>query len=155
MLTLDIALSSVFQFHLRVSTPFACWTLFFASWMKYGRGDDARSFFFFRMADNLRVYTRRDYVRRAYQTNLKWGREIKKLRKIVTRVMESHKENAGSDLYLDMLSLRTFKVDPMIMLYDELKRDRFWNVEEMDRFKDGYIAAREEYLKLFQEYSHY
>ena len=46
MLTLDIALSSVFQFHLRVSTPFACWTLFFASWMKYGRGDDARSFSF-------------------------------------------------------------------------------------------------------------
>ena len=46
MLTLDIALSSVFQFHLRVSTPFACWTLFFTSWMKYGRGDDARSFSF-------------------------------------------------------------------------------------------------------------
>ena len=107
------------------------------------------------MADNLRVYTRRDYVRRAYQTNLKWGREIKKLRKIITRVMESHKENAGSDLYLDMLSLRTIKVDPMIMLYEELKRDRFWNVEEMDRFKDGYIAARNEYIELFQEYSHY
>ena len=69
--------------------------------------------------------------------------------------MESHKENAGSDLYLDMLSLRTIKVDPMIMLYDELKRNRFWNVEEMDRFKDGYIAARNEYIELFQEYSHY
>ena len=69
--------------------------------------------------------------------------------------MESHKENAGSDLYLDMLSLRTIKVDPMIMLYEELKRDRFWNVEEMDRFKDGYIAARNEYIELFQEYSHY
>ena len=69
--------------------------------------------------------------------------------------MESHKENAGSDLYLDMLSLRTFKVDPMIMLYEELKRDRFWNVEEMDRFKDGYNAAREEYINLFNEYSHY
>ena len=107
------------------------------------------------MADNLRIYTRRDYVRLAYRTNLKWGREIKKLRKIITRVMESHKENAGSDLYLDMLSLRTIKVDPMIMLYEELKRDRFWNVEEMDRFKDGYIAARNEYIELFQEYSHY
>ena len=69
--------------------------------------------------------------------------------------MESHKENADSDLYLDMLSLRTIKVDPMIMLYEELKRDRFWNVEEMDRFKDGYIAARNEYIELFQEYSHY
>ena len=69
--------------------------------------------------------------------------------------MESHKENADSDLYLDMLSLRTFKVDPMIMLYEELKRDRFWNVEEMDRFKDGYNAAREEYINLFNEYSHY
>ena len=69
--------------------------------------------------------------------------------------MESHKENADSDLYLDMLSLRTFKVDPMIMLYDELKRNRFWNVEEMDRFKDGYNAAREEYINLFNEYNHY
>ena len=46
MLTLDIALTNVFRFHLRVTTPFACWTLFFASWMKYGRGDDARSFSF-------------------------------------------------------------------------------------------------------------
>ena len=106
------------------------------------------------MADNLRVYTRRDYVRLAYRANLKWGKEIKKLRKIITRVMDSHKENADSELYLDLLCLRTYKVDPMIILYNELKRDRFWNVEEMDRFKDGYNAARDEYIKLFHEYSH-
>ena len=97
----------------------------------------------------LRTYRRRDYVRAAYQTNLKWGKEIKKLRKIITRVMDSHKENADSDLYLDLLCLRTYKVDPLIMLYDELKRDRFWNVEELDRFKDGYTAAVKEYTRLF------
>ena len=107
------------------------------------------------MADNLRVYTRRDYVRRVYRTNLKWGKEIKKLRILITRVMESHKENADSDLYLDMLCLRTYKVDPFIMLYDELKRDRFRNVTELDRFKDGYNAARDEYLELFEEYNNY
>ena len=107
------------------------------------------------MDDNLRRYRRRDYVRRVYRTNLKWGRELKKLRKIITRVMESHKENADSDLYLDMLSLRTIKVDPFLILFEELKRDRFRNVTELDRFKDGYIAAREEYIELFQEYSHY
>ena len=107
------------------------------------------------MEGELRTYSRRDYVRRAYRTNLKWGKEIKKLRKIITRIMDSHKENADSDLYLDMLCLRTYKVDPMIMLYDELKRDRFWNVEELDRFKDGYNAARDEYIKLFNEYNNY
>ena len=80
---------------------------------------------------------------------------MKRLRKIITRIMDSHKENAGSDLYLDMLSLRTFKVDPFLILFEELKRNRFWNVEEMDRFKDGYNAAREEYIKLFDEYSHF
>ena len=94
-------------------------------------------------------------MRRSYRTNLKWGKEIKKLRKLITRIMESHKENADSDLYLDMLSLRTFKVDPMIMLYEELKRDGFWNVEELDRFKDGYNAARDEYIQLFNEYNNY
>ena len=104
---------------------------------------------------DLRYYRRRDYVRAAYRTNLKWGKEIKKLRKIITRVMESDKENADSELYLDLLCLRTYKVDPMIMLYEELKRDRFWNVEELDRFKDGYNAAHDEYIKLFHEYSHF
>ena len=69
--------------------------------------------------------------------------------------MESHKENADSDLYLDMLCLRTFKVDPMIMLYDELKRDRFRNISELDRFKDGFVTARDEYIKLFNEYNNY
>ena len=68
--------------------------------------------------------------------------------------MESHKENADSDLYLYLLCLRTYKVDPNIMLYEELKRDRFWNVEELDRFKDGYTRAVEEYKKIFCEYSH-
>ena len=106
------------------------------------------------MDGELRTYNRRDYVRRAYRTNLKWGKEIKRLRKIITRVMNSHKENADSDLYLDLLCLRTYKVDPNIMLYEELKRDGFWNVEELDRFKFGYEAAVEEYKKLFEEYSH-
>ena len=106
------------------------------------------------MNGELRTYRRRDYVRLAYRTNLKWGKEIKKLRKIITRIMDSHKENADSELYLDLLCLRTYKVDPLIMLYNELKRDRFWNVEEMDRFKDGYTEARDEYIKLFEEYSH-
>ena len=106
------------------------------------------------MDGELRTYSRRAYVRAAYRTNLKWGKEIKKLRKIITRVMESHKENADSELYLDLLCLRTYKVDPMIMLYEELKRDRFWNVEELDRFKDGYTVARNEYINLFHEYSH-
>ena len=69
--------------------------------------------------------------------------------------MDSHKENAGSDLYLDMLSLRTYKVDPFLILYEELKRDRFRNISELDRFKDGFVAARNEYIELFQEYSHY
>ena len=68
--------------------------------------------------------------------------------------MESHKENADSELYLDLLYLRTYKVDPNIMLYEELKKDRFWNVEELDRFKDGYTSAVEEYKKIFHEYSH-
>ena len=71
---------------------------------------------------------------------------MRKLRRVITRVMESHKENADSDLYLDLLCLRTYKVDSMIMLYEELKRDRFWNVEEMDRCKDGYTAALDEYI---------
>ena len=69
--------------------------------------------------------------------------------------MESHKENADSDLYLDMLCLRTYKVDPMIILYNELKRDRFRDISELDRFKDGYDAARVEYIKLFNEYNNY
>ena len=103
---------------------------------------------------DLRAYRRRDYVRAARRTNLKWGREIKKLSRIITRVMESHKENADSDLYLDLLCLRTYKVHPNIMLYEELKRDRFRNISEIDRFKDGYVAAVEEYKKLFYEYSH-
>ena len=107
------------------------------------------------MEIDLRAYRRRDYVRKVYRTNLKWGKEIKKLRKIITRIMESQKENADSDLYLDMLSLRTFKVDPMIILYEELKRNRFRNFEELDRFKDGYNAARDEYIKLFNEYNNY
>ena len=89
------------------------------------------------MADNLRVYTRRDYVRLAYRTNLKWGKEMKKLRKIITRVMESQKENADCELYLDLLCLRTYKVDPFLILFEELKRDRFRNVEEMDVSKMG------------------
>ena len=103
---------------------------------------------------DLRAYRRRDYVRAAYRTNLKWGKEIKKLRRIITRVIDSHKENADSDLYLDLLCLRTYKVDPLIMLYEELKRIRFRNISELDRFKDGYTAAVEEYKKLFHEYSH-
>ena len=105
------------------------------------------------MDGELRTYRRRDYMRAAYRTNLKWGKEIKKLRKIITRVMDSHKENADSELYLDLLCLRMYKVDPSIMLFDELKRDRFWNISELDRFKDGY-AAVEEYKKLFYEYSY-
>ena len=98
---------------------------------------------------------RRAYAKLVYRTNLKWGRELKKLRKIITRVMDSHKENADSDLYLDLLCLRTYKVDPFIMLFEELKRDRFRDISELDRFKDGYNAARDEYIQLFQEYSHY
>ena len=105
------------------------------------------------MEGELRTYSRRAYMRAAYRTNLKWGKEIRKLRKIITGVMDSHKENADSDLYLDLLCLRTYKVDPLIMLFNELKRGRFWNVEELDRFKDGYVAAVEEYKKLFYEYS--
>ena len=97
---------------------------------------------------------RRAYAKLVYRTNLKWGRELKKLRKIITRVMDSHKENADSELYLDLLCLRTYKVDPFIMLFEELKRDRFRDISELDRFKDGYNAAREEYIQLFQEYSH-
>ena len=93
-------------------------------------------------------------MRAAYRTNLKWGKQMKRLRRIITRVMDSHKENADSDLYLDLLCLRTYKVDPFLILYDELKRDRFWNVEEMDRFKEGYTRAVEDYKKLFHEYSH-
>ena len=92
-------------------------------------------------------------MRLAYRTNLKWGKEMKKLRKIITRVMESHKENADSELYLDLLCLRTYEVDPNIMLYEELKRDRFWNVTEVDRFKDGYTRAVEQFKKIFHEYS--
>ena len=69
-------------------------------------------------------------------------------------MMDSHKENAGSELYLDLLCLRTYKVDPFIILFEELKRDRFWNVGELDRFKDGYTRAVEEYKKLFYEYSY-
>ena len=106
------------------------------------------------MDGELRTYNRGDYVRAAYRTNLKLGKEMKRLRKIITRVMDSHKENANSDLYLDLLCLRTYKVNPFIILYDELKRDRFWNVEEMDRFKEGYNAAVEEYTRLFYEYSY-
>ena len=68
--------------------------------------------------------------------------------------MESHKENADSHLYLDLFCLRTYKVDPNIMLHEELKRDRFRNISELDRFKDGYVTAVEEYKKLFYEYSH-
>ena len=97
---------------------------------------------------------RRAYAKLVYRTNLKWGRELKKLRKIITRVMDSHKENADSELYLDLLCLRTYKVDPFIMLFEELKRDRFRDISELDRFKDGYNAARDEYIQLFQEYSH-
>ena len=106
------------------------------------------------MADNLRVCTRRDYVRLVYRTNLKWGKEFKRLRKIITRIMDSHKENADSELYLDLLCLRTYKVDPFLILYEELKRDRFRNISELDRFKDGFVTARDEYIKLFHEYSH-
>ena len=97
---------------------------------------------------------RRAYAKLVYRTNLKWGRELKKLRKIITRVMDSHKENADSELYLDLLCLRTYKVDPFLILYEELKRDRFRDISELDRFKDGYTAALEEYKKLFDEYSH-
>ena len=97
---------------------------------------------------------RRDYVRLVYRTNLKWGKEMKKLRKLITRIMDSFKENADSELYLDMLCLRTYKVDPFLILYEELKRDRFRNISELDRFKDGYVAAVEEYNKLFHEYNH-
>ena len=68
--------------------------------------------------------------------------------------MDSHKENAGSELYLDLLSLRTYKVDPFLILYEELKRDRFRNISELDRFKDGFVAARNEYIELFYDYSH-
>ena len=68
--------------------------------------------------------------------------------------MDSHKENADSELYLDLLCLRTYKVDPLTMLFNELIRDRFWNISELDRFKDGYVAAVEEYKKLFYEYSY-
>ena len=93
-------------------------------------------------------------MRAAYRTSLKWGKQIKRLRKIITRVMNSHKENADSDLYLDLLCLRTYKVDPLIMLYEDLKRDRFWNIEELDRFKFGYEAAVKEYKKIFDEYSY-
>ena len=46
MLTLDIALTNVIRIHLGVSTPFVCWTLFFAAWIKYGHSVDARSFSF-------------------------------------------------------------------------------------------------------------
>ena len=106
------------------------------------------------MDGELRTYDRREYMRAAYRTNLKWGKEIKRLRKIITRVMYTHKENADSDLYLDLLCLRTYKVDPLIMLYEDLKRDNFWNISELDRFKFGYEAAVKEYKKLFEEYSH-
>ena len=50
---------------------------------------------------DLRAYRRKDYVRAARGMNLKWGKEIKKLRRIITRIMDSHKENADSELYLD------------------------------------------------------
>ena len=106
------------------------------------------------MEIDLRAYRRRDYVRAAYRTNLKWGKEIKKLRKIITRVMDSHKENEDSELYLDLLCFRTYKVDPFIMLYEDLKRNRFKNISELYRFKDGYKTAVEEYKKIFYEYSH-
>ena len=102
---------------------------------------------------DLRAYRRRDYVRAAYRTNLKWGRELKKLRGIGTRIMESQKENADSELYLDTLSLRTFKVDPFLILFEELKRERFRNISELDRFKDGVKSAIEEYTGLFHEYN--
>ena len=68
------------------------------------------------MEIDLRAYRRRDYVRKAYRTNLKWGKEMKKLRKIITRIMESQKENADCELYLDLLCLRTYKVDPFLIL---------------------------------------
>ena len=103
---------------------------------------------------DLRAYRRRDYVRAAYRTNLMWGKEIKKLRKIITRVMESHKENADSELYLDLLCLRTYKVDLSILLYEELKHDRFRNITELDRLKDGVKLAIKEYIKIFNEYNH-
>ena len=76
------------------------------------------------------------------------------MRRVITRVIESHKENADSELYLDLLCLRTYKVGPLIMLYDDLKRSRFRNIGELDRFKDGYTAAVQEYVKLFHKYSH-
>ena len=106
------------------------------------------------MEIDLRAYRRRDYVRAGYRTNLKWGKEMKKLRRIITRVMESQKENADCELYLDLLCLRTYKVDPFIILFDELKRDRFRNVEEMDRFKDGYRAALDEYVKVYHDFNY-
>ena len=86
-------------------------------------------------------------MRAAYRTNLKWGKEIKKFRRIITRIMGSQKENADSELYLDMLSLRTFKVDPFIILYEELKRNRFRNITKLDCFKDGVSSAIEEYTR--------
>ena len=97
---------------------------------------------------------RRNYERRFYRTNLKWGREFKKLRKIVTRIMESQKENADCELYLDLLCFRTYKVDPFLILYEELKRDRFRNISELDRFKDGYRTALDEYVKLYYDFNY-
>ena len=64
------------------------------------------------MNADTRVYDRNYYMRTAYRTNLKCGKELKKLRRIITRIIESHKENADSELYLDLLCLRTYKVDP-------------------------------------------
>ena len=93
-------------------------------------------------------------MRAAYHTNLKWGKELKKLRRIVMRIMESQKENADSELYLDMLSFRTFQVDPFLILFDELRCERFRNISELDRFKDGVKSAIEEYTRLFHEYNH-
>ena len=92
-------------------------------------------------------------MRAAYRTNLKWGKNIKKLRRIITRIMDSQKENANSELYLDMLSLRTFKVDPLIILYEELKRGRFGNISELNRFKDGVKSAIDEYTRFYHEYN--
>ena len=103
---------------------------------------------------DLRAYRRRDYVRAARRTNLKWGKKLKKLRRNVTRIMESQKENADSERYLDMLSFRTFKVDPFMILFDELKRNRFRDITELDRFKDGVTVAINEDIKLFHEYNH-
>ena len=106
------------------------------------------------MNGELQTYSRRRYyTRAAYRTNLKWGKEFKKLRRVITRIMDSYKENADSELYLDLLCLRTYKVDPFLILFDELKRDRFRNITELDRFKDGYTVALDEYLQLFREYN--